>query len=93
MRAAAAAEVGSPPRTLDPPTARAGMTGPAHSVRQEADDVSHIIQFETLRKEICTEIRRGTVTQQSLSSPAAKKSQKSNLANSHRHFLGAFLGA
>jgi hypothetical protein len=37
------------------------MAGPAYSVRKQADDVSHVIQYETLRKEICAGICLGTV--------------------------------
>jgi hypothetical protein len=38
------------------------MASPAISVRQQADDVSNVIQFESLRKEIiCKGIRQGTL--------------------------------
>jgi hypothetical protein len=37
------------------------MASPAISVRQQADDVSNVIQFENLRKEICKGIRQGTL--------------------------------
>jgi len=61
VRAVAVAAVATPPPILDPSTARAGMAGPAYSVRNQADDVSHVIQYETLRKEICAGIRLDSV--------------------------------
>jgi len=61
MRAAAAAAAATPPQPLDPSAARASMAWPAYSVRKQADHVSHVIQYETLRKEICTGIRLGTL--------------------------------
>jgi hypothetical protein len=41
--------------------ALARRAGPAYSVRNQADDVSHVIQYETLRKEICAGIRLDSV--------------------------------
>ena len=61
VRTAAAATAATPPQPLDPPPARAAMASPAISVRQQADDVSNVIQFENLRKEICKGIRQGTL--------------------------------
>jgi hypothetical protein len=61
MRAAAAAAAATPPQPLDPSAARASMAWPAYSVRKQADHVSHVIQYETLRKEICAGIRLGTL--------------------------------
>jgi hypothetical protein len=61
VRTAAAAAAATPPQPLDPPPARAAMASPAISVRQQADDVSNVIQFENLRKEICKGIRQGTL--------------------------------
>jgi hypothetical protein len=46
------------PRVTDPPTLRVG-TDATHSVRQQTDDVLHIIQYGSKRREICDGVRRG----------------------------------
>jgi len=55
--ATAAAAVAAPPQPVDPPPARAAMASSAFSVRQQADNVSHVIQFDSLRKKVCKGIR------------------------------------
>ena len=49
------------PQVSDPPASRVGKEAPAPSVRQQADDVLHIIQYGSLRKEICDGVRRGAI--------------------------------
>ena len=46
---------------MDPPPARAAMAGAALSVRQQADDVSHVIKFDSLRKKVVKGIRHRTI--------------------------------
>jgi hypothetical protein len=58
-RAAAAV---TQPQVLDPPASHVvGKAAPAHSVRQQADDVLHVIQYGSLRKDICDGVRLGTI--------------------------------
>jgi hypothetical protein len=57
VHAAIEAPATIPPRPLGPPPARAAVPSLASSVRQQADDVSNVIQFDGLRRDMCRDIR------------------------------------
>jgi hypothetical protein len=57
VHATTVAPTAVPPQPMDLPLARPAVPSLASSVRQQADDVSNVIQFDNLRRDMCTDIR------------------------------------